>query len=176
MTTIPVEADRSERRPHALARWAELPEREPVGATCEGIDLVIVRRGEEHSVLYGRCLHRGALLEDGTVVGDNLLCGLHGWDYRIDTGVSAYDNSEALERFTSWVDDGTVWVDAAEVAGFAHRHPQPQRNPSSHRHPAGAHPRAALPHAAAFAPNDCQRRAPERAQRARGRLSHCGGH
>ena len=33
----------------------------------EGVDLVIVRRGDEHSVLYGRCLHRGALLADGDI-------------------------------------------------------------------------------------------------------------
>ena len=52
----------------------------------------------QHSVLYGRCLHRGALLSDGRVDGDNLICGLHGWDYRIDTGVSEYNNDEVLRE------------------------------------------------------------------------------
>ena len=31
--------------------------------------------------------HRGALLADGYVDGRNLICGVHGWDYRYDTGV-----------------------------------------------------------------------------------------
>jgi len=74
----------TERRPVRIATWSEVPDRSPVGAMVEGIDLVLVRRGDDHSVLFGRCKHRGALLADGTVDGDNLLCGLHGWDYRID--------------------------------------------------------------------------------------------
>ena len=113
------------RRPAKVAVWSEVADRTPVAAMVDGIDLVVVRRGDEHSVLYGRCLHRGALLADGSVSGDNLLCGLHGWDYRIETGVSAYNNAEALERFTSWLDGDDLVVDADEVASFKMRHPQP---------------------------------------------------
>ena len=115
----------SERRPVRVATWTEIPERTPTGVMVEGVDLVVIRRGEEHSVLYGRCLHRGALLADGRIDGDNLLCGLHGWDYRIDSGVSAYNNAEALAKFTSWVDGDGLFVDGDEVADFLMRHPQP---------------------------------------------------
>ncbi|MDH4350871.1 MAG: glutamate synthase-related protein, partial [Gemmatimonadota bacterium] len=76
------------------------------------------------SVLYGRCLHRGALLADGRVEGDDLICGLHGWDYRLATGVSAYNNAERLRQFSAWIEDGGVWVDAAEVADWEREHPQ----------------------------------------------------
>jgi methylamine---glutamate N-methyltransferase subunit C len=114
-----------ERRMAKVAVWSEVADRTPVAANVDGIDLVVVRRGEAHSVLYGRCLHRGALLADGRVSGDNLLCGLHGWDYRIDTGVSAYNNAESLTRFTSWLDGDDLVVDANEVAAFKMRHPQP---------------------------------------------------
>jgi hypothetical protein len=51
-----------------IATWSELGDREPVGATVDGIDLVIVRQGDEHSVLYGRCLHRGAGIAYGGVM------------------------------------------------------------------------------------------------------------
>ena len=71
----------------------------PVGALVGNVDLVIVRFDDELSVLFGRCDHRGALLADGTVRGDDLVCGLHGWDYRIRTGVSAYNTDERLQRF-----------------------------------------------------------------------------
>lgn len=115
----------TDRRPVRVATWADVPDRTPVGAQVQGVDLVIIRRDEAHSVLYGRCLHRGALLADGRVSGNNLLCGLHGWDYRVDTGVSAYNNAEVLEKFTSWLDGDGLYVDANEVGDFVMRHPQP---------------------------------------------------
>ncbi len=113
------------RVPYAIAKWEEVADRSPLGAAVDGVDVVIVRKGDHHSVLYGRCLHRGALLSDGRVDGENLVCGLHGWDYRVDTGVSAYDNSQALTLFYSWVEDGTLFVDRNEILRFILHHPQP---------------------------------------------------
>ena len=52
-------------------------------------------------MLYGRCLHRGALLSDGRIVGEDLICGVHSWDYRYKTGISAYNTTERLKRFKS---------------------------------------------------------------------------
>ena len=108
-----------------VATLASLEDRTPAYALVDGVDLVVVRYGDEVSVLYGRCLHRGALMADGTVEGNNLICGVHGWDYRVDTGVSAYNNDEALEKFPSWVEDGAVYVDADAIAAWKVSHPQP---------------------------------------------------
>ena len=44
------------------------------------MDLVVIRFDDRVSVLYGRCLHRGALMADGEVSGPNLICGLAGSD------------------------------------------------------------------------------------------------
>ncbi|HEY4377130.1 MAG TPA: Rieske 2Fe-2S domain-containing protein, partial [Acidimicrobiales bacterium] len=109
--------------PVHVANWADLPDRRPFGATADGVVLVVVRFDDDHSVFSGRCQHRGALLADGMVVGDDLVCGLHGWDYRIDTGISAYDPDQALQRFTSAVVDGAVVVDKAELTAYRRRHP-----------------------------------------------------
>ena len=108
-----------------VAKWSELNDREPAYALVAGVDLVVIRYGDAVSVLYGRCLHRGALLADGHVDGDNLICGLHDWDYRLDTGVSEYNNDEALQKFTAEVRRGKVMVDADEVAAWAEANPQP---------------------------------------------------
>ena len=72
-----------------VARFSELSPEGPAPALVAGVDLVIVRWPDEDevSVLYGRCLHRGALLSDGEIRGEDLACGLHGWDYRFRTGV-----------------------------------------------------------------------------------------
>ncbi len=117
------------RRAEPVARWSELGDREPAYALVEGVDLVVVRFDDQVSVLYGRCHHRGALLADGHVDGPNLICGVHGWDYRYDTGVSEYNNDERLVRFTAWVDldDDWVLVDADEVAEWVKENPQPYR-------------------------------------------------
>jgi glutamate synthase domain-containing protein 2/nitrite reductase/ring-hydroxylating ferredoxin subunit len=115
-----------------IAEFADLPDGAPAGANVDGLDLVVIRRGVDVSVLYGRCLHRGALLADGRVEGENLICGVHGWDYRIDSGVSAYNNAEALTKFSAWVTDGGVFLDPLEVAAFLHSHPQPW-NPAAYQ-------------------------------------------
>ncbi len=114
-----------ERTPELIAQLSTLEDRTPAYALVADVDLVVVRMDDEVSVLYGRCLHRGALMADGFVDGHNLICGLHGWDYRVDTGVSEYNNAEALHKFTAWVEGDDVYVDRAEVAAWAVDHPQP---------------------------------------------------
>ena len=109
----------------AVATWSALRDRTPAYALVGEVDLVVVRWDDTVSVFYGRCLHRGALLSDGVVRGRNLICPLHDWDYRLDTGVSEYNNEEALPRFVALVADGRVWVDEEEVRTWAARHPQP---------------------------------------------------
>lgn len=110
-----------------VATWSELKDRVPTYALVSEVDLVVIRFDDDISVLYGRCLHRGALLADGSIRGDNLICGLHDWDYRVDTGVSEYNNAEALQKFSAWVDETTdsVYVDETEIAEWAEIHPQP---------------------------------------------------
>ncbi|MCH9679891.1 MAG: Rieske 2Fe-2S domain-containing protein [Deltaproteobacteria bacterium] len=110
-----------------VATWSALADRTPTYACVADVDLVVVRWDENVSVLYGRCLHRGALMADGSVVGDDLVCGVHQWDYRLETGVSAYSNKEVLQRFTAWIDaeSDAVLVDQHEIEAWADKHPQP---------------------------------------------------
>ena len=110
----------------AIAKWAELEDRAPQYALVGEVDLVVVRFDEDVSVFYGRCLHRGALMSDGHVdSNDNLICGVHNWDYRLETGISEYNNSEALPKFDAWIKDGNVLVDADEILAWAKENPQP---------------------------------------------------
>ena len=112
-----------------IATWSTLKDRQPAYALAAGVDLVVVRHDDEVAVLYGRCLHRGALMADGRIDGDNLICGVHGWDYRYASGVSAYNNVEALPRFSALVDRDrdAVLVDGEELRAWARQHPQPYR-------------------------------------------------
>jgi len=113
-------------RPTEVATFKTLEPMQPAHALVENVDLVVIRDAQDNvSVLYGRCHHRGALLADGHIDGHNLICGVHNWDYRYDTGVSEYNNAEALEKFGAWVKDGTVLVDADEIKAWHDDNPQP---------------------------------------------------
>ena len=113
----------------AIAKYSEIESEKPAAALLAGVDLVIIKyqeKGEERaSVLYGRCLHRGAMLADGFIEGENLICGLHSWDYRYTTGISAYENSQALPKFQSWVENDQVLVDEEELIAWVAENPQP---------------------------------------------------
>ena len=110
---------------HAVARWSELVDREPAGALVSNVDLVVVRFDDNVSVLHGRCQHRGAMMADGRIQGDDIICGVHGWDFDFRTGISRYNNSERLHRFASWIDGDEVMVDLDEVLLWEKSHPQP---------------------------------------------------
>jgi len=110
-----------------VAAYSELAPLEPAYAVVAGVDLVVVRWADEEqvSVLYGRCAHRGALMSDGHIEGGNLVCGLHNWDYCFKSGISSYNPSEKLHRFSAWLEDDKVWVDADEITAWAVDNPQP---------------------------------------------------
>ena len=116
----------------SIAKLSQLEDRKPTYALVKDVDLVVVRFDEEISVFYGRCLHRGALMSDGFVdANDNLICGVHNWDYKLDSGVSEYNNSEALPKFKSWVEGDDVYVLSLIHISEPTRHICLSRMPSS---------------------------------------------
>ena len=56
-----------------------------------------------------------------------MICGVHGWDYRWNSGISEYKNEEALHKFNAWVDaeDDAVYVDEFEIRVWEQDNPQP---------------------------------------------------
>lgn len=107
-----------------VAALIDLPDNAPFAAHAAGVDLVLIRRGTTISALHGRCAHRGALLADGHLEGDLVVCDVHGWRYHVETGISPVNPAVALATFPAWVSNGTVYVDRAAVTEFARTHPQ----------------------------------------------------
>ncbi|MFK7936591.1 MAG: glutamate synthase-related protein, partial [Saprospiraceae bacterium] len=133
--------------PHKLIKFSDLEDRKPAGVLVENTDLVIVRYDDKVSVLYGRCLHRGAMMKDGFVDdSDNLICGVHNWDYRVDTGVSAYNNEEVLHKFSGVIYRGNVYTDKAEVVAFEELNPQPFNRDEYLGQYADTHPESTEPY------------------------------
>ncbi len=111
----------------SIAQFSELKPLEPGYALVGKVDLVVIRWEKEKnvSVLYGRCHHRGGLLSDGHILGDDLICGLHNWDYNYKSGISAYNNEEQLHKFAAWIENDQVWVDEDEINAWESQNPQP---------------------------------------------------
>ncbi len=129
-----------------ICKFSKLKDRQPEHVLVENVDLVVIRYDNKVSVLYGRCLHRGALMADGHVKGENLVCGVHGWDYRYDTGVSEYNNEETLTKFTSIIEQDKVLVDLDELHDFKKKYPQPFNREAYLGQYADTHPEATEPY------------------------------
>ncbi len=108
-----------------IASVSTLEHKKPTYAMAGSIDLVIVKHESGISVLYGRCHHRGALLADGYIEGPNLICGLHNWDYRYNTGISSYNNNDRLHKFKEYINGDDLCVDESEIIAFEKEFPQP---------------------------------------------------
>jgi glutamate synthase domain-containing protein 2 len=129
-----------------LCAFSSLEEKQPTHHFVNGLDLVVIRYGDEASVLYGRCLHRGALLSDGYIDGHNLMCGLHGWDYRYDTGVSEYNNQEALHKFSHTIEGDDLHIDEDEINAYLTEYPQPFNREEYQGNYADTHPESTEPY------------------------------
>lgn len=108
-----------------VASTDELAESVPHAVVVNGVDVVLVRRGDVVSALYGRCAHRGALMADGRLADGLLICGVHGWRYDAETGVSPVNPAVKLTTFPAWTSDGAVYIDQQAVSAYARANPQP---------------------------------------------------
>ncbi len=100
----------------AIVRLHDLPQRAPKRFLVDGVELVLVRDHHTVHALYGRCPHRLAPLSDAIVEQDRLVCPHHGWDFRLDSGISEGVPGESVHRFTIAIDEDLVWVGARELS------------------------------------------------------------
>ncbi len=109
---------------YRVAMLSELEESQPLNVEVEGIDLVLIRRGDDVVALSGRCRHQGALMADGEIDGDQIVCGLHGWRYDLATG-KRDDGSSGLAELTVTIDPrwGEIFVELDEVRALAEAAP-----------------------------------------------------
>lgn len=74
-----------------------------VGDICAadlgGREVIVCRTEAGFAVLERRCLHAGADLAEGLIVGADIICPLHGWCYRADTGVHVQSAVNRLASF-----------------------------------------------------------------------------
>ncbi|HEY6511670.1 MAG TPA: nitrite reductase small subunit NirD [Burkholderiaceae bacterium] len=79
---------------------------------------VAVFRGAEDRVfaLLDRCPHKGGPLSQGIVFGDSVACPLHNWTLSLTDGRAKAPDVGCAVAFACKVEDGTVFLDADELA------------------------------------------------------------
>ena len=96
-----------------------IPRQEGRAVTLGGRELAIFNLGERFLAVENRCPHLGGPLSDGIVSGCAVVCPLHAWKVRLDTGrVDRPAASSACVRtFSTRVEDGVVLVQLPAAAG-----------------------------------------------------------
>ncbi len=93
-----------------LARLEDLPDGRACLILLGETRLAVVRRGEAASVFGDRCPHAGGSLGVGWVEGDELVCPLHRWRFRLRDGRCTDVGGHEAHRYASRVHDGMVEI------------------------------------------------------------------
>ena len=64
----------------------DIPLREGRLVTLGGRDIAIFNLGGRFMATDNRCPHEGGPLCDGIVAGDSIVCPLHAWKFKLETG------------------------------------------------------------------------------------------
>lgn len=111
-----------------LIQVEHLVDDEPIGATLDGLEFVVIGRSDRVDVLESRCTHRGGPLADGTVDGRCIECPWHASAFdTVDGSVHAGPASVPQPVYDSRVTDGWVEIRREELGGL-------RRNPVGAAH------------------------------------------
>jgi nitrite reductase (NADH) small subunit len=106
------------------ARWIRvtttdgIPKREGRAVSLGGMELASFDLGDRFLAVENRCPHQGGPLSDGIVSGCAVVCPLHAWKVRLDTGeVDRPGGTNAcVSTYATRVEDGVVLVQLPALA------------------------------------------------------------
>ena len=85
-----------------------------------GADVAVFRPADDHVfALLDRCPHKGGPLSQGIVFGHNVACPLHNWTIQLADGSAAAPDVGCTVSFKVKLEEGKVWLDAAELKSLA---------------------------------------------------------
>ena len=108
-----------------VTKTDSIPRREGRAVKIGGREVAIFNLGDRFVAVENRCPHQGGPLSDGIVSGCTVVCPLHAWKVRLDTGRvdRPAATHECVRTFGTRVEDGVVMVQlpALETPGGAER-------------------------------------------------------
>jgi len=89
-----------------------IPLREGRAVTLAGRDIAIFNLGDRFLATDNQCPHQGGPLCDGIVAGDAVVCPLHAWKVRLDTGAVERPAAQpgCVETYPTKVEGGIVML------------------------------------------------------------------
>jgi len=83
----------------------------------QGLAVAVFRgAGDRVFALLDSCPHKGGPLSQGIVFGDSVACPLHNWTISLVDGQAKSPDVGCAVSFACKVEDGTVYLDADELA------------------------------------------------------------
>ena len=86
----------------------------PFALSAHGVDVALVRTGAGWRAFQGRCPHQGALLGEGEIDGDKLVCRNHRWRFALDSG-RRDGGPECLASCPVVERDGAILIDVSAL-------------------------------------------------------------
>ncbi|MEK6222473.1 MAG: glutamate synthase-related protein, partial [Chloroflexota bacterium] len=93
----------------------DCPPGKVITVTVNNVGIALCNYEGTYYALNNRCPHRGGQLGDGTLVGSDLICPLHKWDFDVRTGISRYDNLDQVATYIVTVDNGKLYINLKDV-------------------------------------------------------------
>lgn len=88
-----------------------IPLREGRSVSLAGREIAIFNLGDRYLATDNKCPHGGGPLCDGIVAGDAVVCPLHAWKVRLDTGtVERPAKDVCVATYPTRVEDGIVML------------------------------------------------------------------
>jgi nitrite reductase (NADH) small subunit len=95
-----------------VTRCENVPVREGRAVVVAGREIAIFNLGDRFMATDNQCPHKGGPLCDGIVAGDSVVCPLHAWKVRLDSGTveRPTSNDACIATYPTRVDRGVVWL------------------------------------------------------------------
>jgi nitrite reductase (NADH) small subunit len=95
-----------------------------------GLAVALFRTADDRVfALLDRCPHKGGPLSQGIVFGGHVACPLHNWSIGLADGHAAAPDEGRTPSFVCRLQDGQVYLDAAELASKSLDLPAPVAGP-----------------------------------------------
>ena len=94
------------------AALSDVPDGGALGTEVDGVEIALVRSGDEVYAIHDECSHASIPLSEGDVEGDEIECWLHGSMFDLRTGKPTnLPATEPVPVYPCTVDGDAVYVD-----------------------------------------------------------------
>lgn len=104
-----------------LGRSADFAGAGPFAASAHGFDVVVVNTANGLRAYDGRCPHQGALLGEGELSANTLVCRNHGWRFDAESG-ERHGGPQCLLACPLSIRGDDVWIDVSALRATREPH------------------------------------------------------